>query len=134
MTKREAEQYNWVSNTLSSLGFSYEEIEKLFRIERTLQRWGARECGDSSGCYIERDEETGKPYLVNSNSGNRRPTADREKGALTKLEEIMKQHPTLNAYHQGDPRGCALYILRPGDVPAGEHANAYYSRGIAVCY
>ena len=37
-----------------------------------------------------------------------------------------------NAPEQGDPRGCALYILRPGDVPAGEAADAYYSRGLAV--
>jgi hypothetical protein len=38
----------------------------------------------------------------------------------------------LTAYIQGDPRGAALYILRPGDVPEGESADAYYSRGICV--
>ena len=27
----------------------------------------------------------------------------------------------------------ALYILRPGDVPEGCQADAYYSRGIIVC-
>lgn len=36
------------------------------------------------------------------------------------------------AYVQTDPRGAALYILRPGDVPAGESADAYYTRGICV--
>ena len=116
------------------MGFEYEEIEQLFKIERALQRWGERECGDGSGCYIERDEETDKPYLVNSNSGRRYPTADREKGALSRLSKIMEKHTPLKAYHQSDPRGCALYILRPGDVPDGESANAYYSRGISVCY
>jgi hypothetical protein len=36
-------------------------------------------------------------------------------------------------YHQGDPRGCALYIIRKGDVPKGEDVNAYYTNGLAVC-
>lgn len=36
-------------------------------------------------------------------------------------------------YHQGDPRGCALYLIRPGDVPEGEDVAAWYSRGIAIC-
>lgn len=38
----------------------------------------------------------------------------------------------VDAYVQTDPRGCALYILRPGDVPAGAETDSYYSRGIAV--
>jgi hypothetical protein len=33
---------------------------------------------------------------------------------------------------EGDPRGAALFILRPGDVPEGEAAESYYSRGMAV--
>ena len=31
-----------------------------------------------------------------------------------------------------DPRGAALYLLRPGDVPVGQDASAYYSRGVVV--
>ncbi len=38
----------------------------------------------------------------------------------------------LSAYVQTDPRGCALYILRPGDVPDGGDPSSYYSRGISV--
>lgn len=38
----------------------------------------------------------------------------------------------VSPYIQTDPRGAALYILRPGDVPAGESADAYYTRGICV--
>jgi hypothetical protein len=30
------------------------------------------------------------------------------------------------------PRGAALYILKPGDVPEGEDVSAWYSRGVAV--
>ena len=42
-----------------------------------------------------------------------------------RLKAIMDQHPLYNAYIQGDPRGCALHILWPGD-------DGYYTRGIAV--
>lgn len=35
-------------------------------------------------------------------------------------------------YIQGDPRGASLYILRPGDVPEGQKADSYYSRGICI--
>jgi hypothetical protein len=38
----------------------------------------------------------------------------------------------LSAYIQTDPRGAALYILRPGDVPDGASADSYYSRGVCV--
>lgn len=44
----------------------------------------------------------------------------------------MARYPTLGYYVQGDPRGCALYILRPGDVPEGSTPDCCYSRGIAV--
>ena len=44
----------------------------------------------------------------------------------------MAKYPGLSAYVQTDPRGVALYILRPGDVPEGGDVDAYYSRGIAV--
>jgi hypothetical protein len=36
------------------------------------------------------------------------------------------------SYIQGDPRGGALYILRPGDVPEGADVQSYYNRGICV--
>jgi hypothetical protein len=82
--------------------------------------------------------------------------ADRETGAKKRLAAIMAQHngkhcpkcePSalqpcgqecrhvvgkLTAYIQTDPRGAALYIIRPGDVPAGADVDAYYSRGICV--
>ena len=38
----------------------------------------------------------------------------------------------LTSYLQTDPRGASLYILRPGDVPAGADPSSYYSRGICV--
>ena len=68
----------------------------------------------------------GKDYVT------RTKIADREKGAQKRLGALMARYPGFTAYVQGDPRGASLYILRPGDVPAGEQFDSYYSRGIAV--
>ena len=57
---------------------------------------------------------------------------DRERGAQKRLAKIMARYPGFQAYVQTDPRGCALYILRPGDVPAGSDVSSCYNRGIAV--
>jgi len=60
------------------------------------------------------------------------PCADREAGAMRRLRRIMARYPALSFYIQGDCRGASLYILRPGDVPAGKHAESYYTNGISV--
>lgn len=127
---------------LQSLGFTYDEAAALRRIEMTLQRWAERECGDGSNWAIERDETTGRPFNVYHGEGRSRryAIADREAGALRRCAAIIAARNARNSdagplsfYHQGDPRGCALYILQPGDVPAGEDAGCYYARGVAVC-
>lgn len=118
--------------TLEKLDISYEDAVQLRRISMTLHRWHELECGTEYGC-IERDETTGKTYWLNSMSRRRSPVADRETGAKRRLAKLMAKYPTLGFYIQGDPRGTALYILRPGDVPEGKDADAYYSRGIPVC-
>jgi len=139
MNKRTAQRYTHLVNSLAMLGFSQHETEKLLRIEKTLHRWHEIECGDDNGFrsyHIERDETTGKPFEVShyhrNGTTSRHSVADREKGALKRLAEIMKGKEVTH-YQQADPRGCALYILRDGDIPEGESACAYYSRGIAVC-
>jgi len=131
MTRKEAQRQTCQQNTLLSLGFSLWETEALRRISMTLHRWHELECGTDSGC-VERDEETKKTYWLNSYSGKRWPCADRETGALKRLAAIMQKHTSLRSYVQGDPRGAALYILRPSDVPEGENDDSYYSRGIVV--
>jgi hypothetical protein len=88
-------------------------------------------CGDPAP--LKRHVATNKPSWYNTDTGKRiGPTPDRETGALKRAQAIAEAHG-LAIYHQGDPRGCCLYILRPGDVPAGQDPGAYYSRGIAVC-
>lgn len=104
---------------------------RLRRISMTLHAWHEQECGVDGGC-IERDEKTGKPYWLNSNTMRRHTITDRESGALKRLARIMARYPTLRSYVQTDPRGASLYILRPGDVPEGASVESYYSRGLAV--
>ena len=145
MTKREALRQTHQENTLMSLGFTRDEAEALRRISMRLRAWHERECGTDGGC-IERDETTNKPYWLNRVSGRRFPIRDMETGARKRLAAIVNDRNTrvwqhaggsvatiaLRPYVQTDPRGCALYILRPGDVPEGGDPSAYYSRGIAV--
>lgn len=118
---------------LMRTGITYEDATALRRIAMTLHRWHELECGVEGG-GIDRDEDTGRPHRYNSYTGKRSryPIPDREKGALKRLALVMARYPHLSAYVQGDPRGASLYILRPGDVPEGEKAESYYSRGIAV--
>ena len=62
----------------------------------------------------------------------RRWQCERREGALRRLKSIIETYPTLTAYVQGDPRGAALYILRPGDIPPGESEDVFYTRGICI--
>ena len=145
MTKQEAMRQARQENALCALGFTLTEAAQLRRISMTLRRWHELECGDGNG-YIERDEKSGKPVYVNCRANYidphdpraRHVVADREKGAQNRLLAIInalaarKGVCNVNAYIQGDPRGAALYILRPGDIPEGQTADSCYSRGICV--
>lgn len=136
---------------LQSLGFTYDEAASLRRIEMTLQRWSEQECGDGNdhGSWaIERDEETGKPYRVHhhylhgrgKDYVTRYAIADREAGALKRLAAIVAARNARNPdadplihYHQGDCRGCMLYLLKRSDIRPGEEIGSTYNRGLAVC-
>lgn len=134
-----ANTYKQVIAPLCRAGITESDAYQLRRIAMTLHRWHELECGDGNG-YIERDEKTNKPRYYNARcnylSANDprcwSAIPDRESGALKRLAAIMASYPSLSAYVQGDPRGAALYILRPGDVPEDEQADSYYSRGLAV--
>lgn len=132
--------YNMIRR-LESAGFDYSEATTLRRIQMTLHRWAEYECGTGEGQVsrsIERDDETGKPFMrvqyptAGGYVDNRWPIADRERGALTRLEKIMASHPDYVAYNQSDPRGCALYIVAKRDI-GDMDVTANYTRGIAVC-
>ena len=128
---------------MSRLGFSVEETEQLLKAERTLHRWHELECGsgdDRVSISVERDEETGKPFrrVQFMSAGGKwidrkEPCRDMEKAARKRIDAVMAGKTGLFAYVQGDPRGCALYILRESDKIEGSTPDCYYSRGLAVC-
>ena len=124
---------------LARLGIEHSDAIALRRISMTLRRWYELECGTDAG-HIERNEKTRKPMWYNARSRYLQANdprcwsviPDRETGAIKRLEKIMANYPSLKHYLQTDPRGCALYLLRPDDVPEGKDASAYYSRGVPV--
>ena len=149
MTRKQHESRAALAAILVRNGFSEAEAEILRRAERTLHRWAELECGDSNAFAswaIERDEATGKPYLItypHNGPTRQRRIADRETGALRRIKAVVSarnartrlRKDKITPYHQGDPRGVALYLVRASDAPAGVPAGAsidsYYSRGIA---
>ena len=124
---------------LKAAGITESDAFALRRISMTLHRWHELECGDGNdfaSWSVERDEVTDKPYMVthqHSGGHRRRPTPDREKGALKRLAAIMAKYPGKREYVQTDPRGASLYVLNKRDVKRGEDIDSIYSsRGIAV--
>jgi len=143
MNKREAARQAHQTIALQSLGFTTDEAAKLRRISMMLRRWHEKECGVVGGC-IERDEVTGRA-MWRTDTGRLFPAYDMETGALKRLAAIIdlrnalqpcnphpEGHGDVSAYIQGDPRGAALYIIRPGDIPPGQTVDSCYSRGICV--
>lgn len=135
MTKTEFIRIQHLTASLTGLGFTVDEVAKLRTISNTLRRWFERECGTDGGA-IERDEETGKPFF-NNGRGRRWPVPDLEAGARKRLAAILsarneRETVALSVYIQTDPRGAALYILRPGDIPEGLEAASCYLRGICA--
>jgi hypothetical protein len=154
MIKREAVRQHTQEQTLQNLGFTSTEAQNLRRISLTLSRWAEHECNGT----IERDENrNNRPFWSNPSTGRHfvATVADRESGAIKRLKTIVSMRNqrvitnlvepatlqgsldqvlniSLSYYVQGDPRGAALYILRPGDVPDGADADSYYNRGIAI--
>ncbi len=139
MTKTEAlRRFRLDHYLIACLGFTADEVVSLRRISSTLQRWHELECGTDHGA-LERDDATGKPFWVSHSltHSRRSPVADREAGALRRLTRIIsarneRTSAPVETYIQTDPRGAALYILRPGDVPEGLKPEACYTRGVCV--
>lgn len=125
---------------LASLGFTADEARTLLRASATLHTWAEHECNG----VIQRDEETNVPYWYNTHTGKPLSrTSDREAGALKRAKAIAAARG-FEVYHQGDPRGCALYLykaadlakfaerMRPSERPV-RIDSCYNSIGVGVC-
>ena len=128
MTRKQAERYYRLLESLGAHGFSTQDVDSLLRCSRQLSTWCMHECNGT----IQRDEKTGKCYWYNELGFRFGRTSDRETGALNRAKSIVAEHG-LTVYYQGDPRGCALWVIRPGDIPAGETVDSFYTNGVAVC-
>lgn len=90
-----------------------ETARTLRRAQLTLHRWAEEMCNGT----IQRHEDHKDPRDPNSDglpfrhypSGHYIQCPDRERGALTRVEQVCKA-AGLHYYHQTDPRGCALYV------------------------
>jgi len=132
MNRKEAIRQTEQIRRLEAEGFSQAEAETLRRISMTLSRWAERECNGE----VEVDDD-GKAYSVSQGFPpkwkiTRYRIPNREAGALRRLSAIVSQHPGWNFYHQGDPRGAALYLFRPEDLNPGQSIDAVYNQ-IGIC-
>jgi len=142
MTKREKEEMSWMLNSLQRAGIESEDLQPLRRISMTLRRWFELECGtgnDRVSESVERDEVTEKPFRRVQFMGaggkwvdRKYPIADREKGAIKRLDVLRAKYPALVFYVQTDPRGCALYAIPSESIREGERVESIYNRGIAI--
>ena len=86
--------------------------------------------------YRIADRETGARRRLATiiRTRNARITNDSSRDAERNIHATChaKMAGQVSAYVQGDPRGAALYILRPGDVPDGQTAESCYSRGVCI--
>lgn len=127
------EEINRVLFNLYNLGFDADEASKLRGIAMTLSRWCAAECngditrGEDGQCYRQYGHNTNGPFLTVK-------CADRETGALKRLEKIMEKHPELGYFYQTDPRGASLYIYHKDAIEKliCKIDCCYSSIGIAV--
>jgi hypothetical protein len=130
LTRRDRERINHTESQLKALGLSQAECDQLRRDSMRLSRWGEMECNHD----VQRDETTGKVTIryarYDGSISKPQVIADRETPAIKRCEAIAKAHG-LVFYHQGDPRGCAVYIGKAEDL-RGHSIDAAYSNLIAV--
>ena len=121
-----------ILQTMKERGFDYDEITALLRASNTLSRWNERECNGE----VQVDDSGKAERVWYDNKGTRHgyTIPNREASTLKRVETILSKHPGHFYYYQGDPRGCALYLFKPGDIKEGERIDSLYSsRGLALC-
>ena len=131
MNKQSLIRFAALSANLKTYGVTYDELFTLLRCEKQLNRWQVAQCNGD----VSQDETTGQWYR-HYERGSSRPfqtvkTTDSSASAIRRAQKIAFAHG-LTAFEQDDCRGCSLYIIRPGDVEAGQDVSACYHRGLAI--
>ena len=126
-------------------GLTEQAWSVLCECERGLHQWAEQECSGE----IQRDDETGVPYrYTRTHYGDYGAPAkawiDFEAHYLKKAAAEAKPFG-LEIYHQGDPRGCQLYLYSQSELderlerseilrqPGTGISACYNSVGTAVC-
>ena len=129
-----------IANTMAALGphgMTAENLAQCYRLERALRKWHELECGTADGGVEYDDVDDGELLptctFYRPRTGTRSKFKNQYPVLMRRLERLRADMPSITFYVQGDPRGAALYALRPGDVPVGEDVNSWYTRGVCLC-
>ena len=116
MNKNQVNQLRYVSNRIGNRqvpGNLFDVIPKLQSISRSLSRIAERYCNENMSEATQAKVEKREARLC-----------ERAKQLAAELGATF--------YYQSDPRGAAVYLVFPGDVPDGKEVDAYYSNGVAI--
>jgi hypothetical protein len=116
----EAEQMRAVSKRIDSRevpGDLFIVVPRLRTISKALSKLAEGQC---NGVWDYAD-------------GDQKPNRQERREKRLQLEASTIA-PTIGAtaYFQCDPRGAALYLIFPGDIPDGIDVDACYSNGVAI--
>lgn len=104
---------------LIQAGLTPDDADAIQRISRSLHTLDERQCNGFSNWRGDWDEEAEKK------------AEKREARLEAKGQEIAKRYGRL-FYHQGDPRGWSVYLVKPEEL-RGYDIDAAYNHGLAVC-
>ena len=117
-------------------GRTQETWDVLRQCERGLHVWSEQECNGE----IQRDENDRPLLYKRSRFGDftesPRPTVDLEAHFLDKARSEAEQFG-LKVYHQGDPRGCQLYLYSQAELDERLERSEILRKpgmGISACY
>jgi len=96
----------------------------LHRISGQLHRIAEHECNGDPGYDCPKCHGNGWGCQACEGTGD----APRMRRLRAQAREIAA-HYGLRAYFQGDPRGCSLYLIDEGDIPAVERLGEYVYSG-----
>lgn len=116
--------------------------ERMMRLARVLPEWTIDDilAATKAAAKIHRADEmvcNGDVWESDESPGTWYDRADAPRRspygrAMATLDRIVARYPGFSWYHQSDPRGAAVYILRPGAVRDGEAVEAVYTRGVPL--